>query len=270
MSEVKVTNSGGGASTNVTDPGPAAAAPAAMPDGGHEKFWDGSKGVYNWEAHAKEQAWQLANIKAAPKADAKAPADPAAGPSQADIKAVADSAGVNMEAVNAAILNGEDIPADARAKLNAIGIKDDVIDAVLESQKVIIAQHVQNVKDFIGGDAGMARLSAHVMRNYRPEEVEAFNAQLNDPDKWRATAIYLLHQAGLPQGNKGSLIQGPNAAAPAMAANGSYQTDAELQADIRKPEYRRDPAFRASVEQRLRNSPHLISGGSPRAHPGGL
>lgn len=270
--QITVTNSGGGAAVTVTDPGPAKPATPEMPEGGFAKYWNADKGVYNWEGHAKEQAWQVANkpAKADTKADTK-PANAAAGDaSQADIKAATDAAGVDMDAINMAIVRGEDIPADARAKLNAIGINDAVIDAVLESQRAQVEQHFSTVTSFLGGEAGMAKVSAFVTKNFRPEEVEAFNEQLNDPDKWRATAVYLLHQAGLPQGTKGGLIQGTNAAAPATSVNGGYQTDAELQADIRKPEYRRDPQFRAQVEQRLRNSPHLYGAGNPRSHPGGL
>lgn len=273
MTEVTVTKSGESSATTITDPGTAGGAPAqapAMPEGGFDKYWNAKDGTYNWEGHAKELAWQLSR-KPAGKPDTAPPppgSKPGQQPDQATIDAATTAAGVNVDAINAAIVNGEDIPAEDRAKLNAVGINDDMIDSVIASQRAIIDQHVNTVLDYVGGKAGLAKLAEFVNKNFKPAEVQAFNEQLNNPDTWLPAATYLLHQAGLPQGTRGTILQGPNAAGPATTAN-SYQSDAEFQSDLRNPKYRSDPAFRKNVENRLRASPHLI--GSPRkGHNGGL
>ena len=273
MAEITVTqsneNSNAAQITDAGTPGGTPAAPA-MPEGGFDKYWNAKDGTYNWEGHAKELAWQLSRKPATKPDTAPAPAGskPGTQPDQAQIEAATSAAGVNIDAINAAIVNGEDIPAEDRAKLNAIGLPDDLIDSVVESQRAIAQEHVNNVVSFVGGKQGLAKLAEFVTKNYKPAEVEAFNAQLNDPNAWRAAATYLLHQAGLPQGNQGTIFQGPNAAGAATTV-GAYQSDAEFQSDLRNPKYRTDAAFRKSVENRLRASPHLI-GSSAKGHTGGL
>lgn len=241
-----------------------------MPDGGFAKFWDASKAAYNWEGHARELAWKLSN-KADSKADPKAPNPAATKGEVGDTEAakVAAAAGVNMDAINDAIASGEAIPAEDRAKLNAVGIPDEAIDDFVDTKRGQIAAHVNEVTTFLGGKSGMAQLADWATKNFKPDEVQAFNEQLNDPARWRATAAYLLHQAGLPQGNRGTIYQGPNAGAPATSVSG-YANDAELQSDIRKPLYKTDPAFREQVKARLRQSPHLMGQSSQRGITGGL
>lgn len=246
-----------------------AAEPKTMPEGGAEKFWNAKDGTYNWEADAREKAWQLSNLKAAKDPAVKQAQSQAGGASQEAINAATTAAGVDVDALNAAILNGEDIPDADRAKLNSVGLSDELIDSVIATQREVAQAHVAQVEGFLGGKAGMAKLADFVTKNFQQAEIEQFNAQLNDPQRWRATASYLLHQAGLPQGRPGTILAGPNAGAPATTV-GAYATEAEFMAEFRKPEYRTDPLYRKRVEERLRNSPALLKAGNPRAHTGGL
>lgn len=266
---VNVTNVQGSASVQMENPAPPPAeAVPQIPEGGSEKFWNAEKGEYNWEADAKEKAWQLAQRKDGEVSSEAEPApEPANEPAPAEAaEEIAEQAGIDIDQFNAYIVEHGEAPQDALDKLSALGIPEgDVQDFVawrLESAKA----HHDTVMEALGGDEGLSKIQEHMRQNYNAEEIAAFEDQLFDTNGWKAIVTRLVAEAGVPvQGN--APMQGANAGSSATTEK-AYASDAEFQRDLRDPRYRQDPAFREMVLNRMRatNSGPM----NPRSHSGGL
>jgi hypothetical protein len=84
-------------------------------------------------------------------------------------------------------------------------------------------------------------------------EVDALNAQLAAGDPTTVTfAIQTLRgKYETVHGKTGSIL--PGGGGPVNGVSG-YASSAEMVADMKKPEYKADPAFRAKVQQKIANS----------------
>ncbi|NIV39401.1 MAG: hypothetical protein GWN58_61315, partial [Anaerolineae bacterium] len=108
-----------------TEPPAPTADPATdgMPEGGVEKFWNAETKEYNWEADAKEKAWQLSQKEKTAPAAENTETIPAEGeennlPDSAE--QIAEAAGLDLQAVNEAILETGQFPAEAMEALKSV------------------------------------------------------------------------------------------------------------------------------------------------------
>lgn len=233
-----------------------------MPEGGSEKFWDAEKGIYNWEADAKEKAWQLSQRSGQTAGQGEAAegaegAEESAG-DEADQQA-AEQAGVDLNAFNTYVAENGEPSEEHLALFEKAGISREIVEDYVSMKLDMAETHVRTVQEYLGGETGLALLRDHLAKNFSDAEVAAFEQQLYDPGTWRTTAAFLLQSAGLPQSGKG-LVKGPNAAASATSGE-RFNSEAEFNAAMRDPRYRSDPAFRARVQAAVRNSPNLMSTG---------
>ncbi len=265
--EVTVTNVAPNAAVTVTDEVIPADTTPKMPDGGSEKFWDGTKGEYNWEGDAKEKAWQLAqkpNVAATPPKEPVQPksADPATTPAAiiAEPAATAAAAGVDVAAFNAYVAEHGEVSPEHLEQFKTAGIDPAIVTDYANMKLEQAAAHVEGVQDFLGGDHGITQLKTYMGANYTEAEVGAFEKQLLDPGTWKATASMLLAQAGLAPGTSSGLHQGPNQSAPSTGGT-KFNSEAEFNTALRDPRYKSDPAFRKQVEDNLRNSMNSMSAG---------
>lgn len=236
-----------------------------MPDGGSEKFYDAKTGSYNWEADAKEKAWQLAQ-KSGRGTGQSAPATPkdsqgnrGAAVSEEAAKEAVTNAGLDFDAINASIAKGEGVPQDARAALNAAGIPDTVIDTYVGQIEAQAQQHIDSVMGIVGGQEGLKALGEWAMANLPPAEFAELQDAINHPAKAKAALAYYMNQAGMPQGQSGQTVQvkGPNAAAPGTSGAKPFETEAEFLKAVGSREHRTDKATFEHNMARLRASPHL-------------
>jgi hypothetical protein len=72
-----------------------------MPDGGHEKFYDATTGIYNWQAHAVEVEYQRDQARGkgepAPVTIPTTPQAAAEGAPEGDVSNAVAEAGLNWE-----------------------------------------------------------------------------------------------------------------------------------------------------------------------------
>lgn len=234
-----------------------------MPEGGHEKYWNAEKGEYNWEAHARELAWQKDQKPAddTPPADGGQQAEPTQADADAAAADAATKAGIDFDAFNSHVIENREPSEEHLAALEAAGIPRDVVQDYVQMKLEAADRHVAAVHEFMGGETGLANLKQHLADNYTEAEIAAFDDQLSNPGTWRVTAAYLLAEAGLPQGGKG-LVKTVNAPGGDTTGGESFANEAEFNAAMRDPRYKADPQFRQRVQNALRNSPQLIGGGA--------
>lgn len=225
-----------------------------MPEGGHEKYWDADKAEYNWEAHARELAWQK-DQKSAQEANA----DEGEAIKRADDVAgqAAEKAGIDLIEFNEYVAEHGKVNPEHLKQFEAAGIPPESVEEYVALKIAAVERQYDTVIDYFGGEAAKEQLNTFLVKNYTREEVVAFNEQLMDPGKWRATAAFLMGEAGMARPGHG-LIKGNNANAGGGAEGEKFATEAEFNAAMRDPRYKTDPAYRERVTKTLRNSPHLL------------
>lgn len=225
----------------------------AMPEGGQEKYYNAEDGSYNWEAAFKEQAW-IASQKG--ETEQAEPAENAEA-TPADVAEVAE---INADDFNAQVMANEGIvPEEMLEQFKAKGIDPAIVQDYAATMHQKALDHIAQVETFLGGDTGLANLRDYMGKNFSSAEIEHFENQLIDPATWRAAAMTMLQAAGLPQGQQG-IVKGPNAA-PSATSGETFGSDAEFNQAMRDPRYKTDPAYRARVQNAVRNSPQLLGTG---------
>ena len=185
-------------------------------------------------------------------------------------KAVAGAlveAGVDVKAVQAEFEKDgkfSDATFDAFEK---VGYPRAVVEAYqrgLTSQAEAAAQEVQSkaeadiaaVKAAVGGDEGVKQLQEYISRNYSVADKQAYNEAVGSGDVAKAIAALQDAKARYDAefGTEGNTVAGKGAKGVL-----GYANDAEMMADMRKPAYKKDPAFRAQVEARVAASTYHIT-----------
>lgn len=231
-------------------PGNEGGAPAAVvaptrPDNVPEKFWNAETGAVNTEALLASYAEAERKLSEAPPQVETPPAieAPASVTNQEAYKAAATRASEELAQAGA-------ISDETYGLLEAAGVPREAVDAHVAGQNAMFELRTLQVSSEVGGpDQYRALLDWAVAGSYTVEEAEAFNAAVFGPDKNAALEAVrtLQNRYNEAMGTEGRMVMGESA----NTVPGGYTTKSEWLADIRKPEYKSDPSFRAQVEQKL-------------------
>ena len=140
------------------------------------------------------------------------------------------------------------------AKLEAMGLGRDLVEAFMQGQKAVQSAELGKIYEQAGGEENYAQALAWAAQNMSADEIESYNAQVENGDLATASmavrGLMAMYQQSGGQDVEPSLL----ATEPTGKAGGVYESVAQMTADMRRPEYKTDPAFRAQVRQRLERS----------------
>lgn len=168
-------------------------------------------------------------------------------------KAAAD-AGLDFDALGREIAEKGDISKEAREKLVAKGIPNEVIDQHVQGAKAQIALAVKSAYDAAGGQEAFTVMSQWAAQEASEEQLLTYNTLVQKGDaKSVAAAMQYLKGAyeaanGKPAAKR---VEGTANGAP---SNDVYTSRAQITADMKDPKYKSDPAFRAQVEAKVKRS----------------
>lgn len=235
--------------------------PAARPEGLPEKF-------KSWEDMAKSYA-ELEKKLGAPAEPAKpaTPADPAKPAVPADAKpadsklaitpeqkaaeGVVAKAGLDMVALSTEFAENGDLKPETYTKLAESGIPKEMVDSYIAGQKAVAAQYEAEAFATANGQENYVKMTDWAKTGMTAGEQQAFNKAVTSGDKdqmkFAVSALKSRYEA-----NFGTT---PNLVAGGITPSGDvYESMAQVTTDMKKPEYRKDPAFRARVEAKLGRS----------------
>ncbi len=114
-------------------------------------------------------------------------------------------------------------------------------------------QHVQQIYESVGGEQQYKQMVTWAAENLSKEEIEIFNDSVNGTQAQAQMAIEaLVSKYSRAGGSKTpSLLKSSPQGAGGLAP---YESVHQVTADMKKPEYRQDPAFRQQVHDRMRIS----------------
>lgn len=156
-----------------------------------------------------------------------------------------------MDAARSEWAETQEVSEDTVEALEAAGIPRDVFSLYLEGLKAQTTVLVNQIHEIAGGQETYEAATAWAAKNLKSDEIEAFNAALDDP-KLRETAITGLiarHQKAVP--SEGRQLT-PNDS-PA-AGSDVFESKDDLIAAQKDPRYQTDAKYRQEVAEKLARS----------------
>lgn len=137
------------------------------------------------------------------------------------------------------------------AEMEQKGIPKNVVDQYIAGQRALVTNVQNQVYNSVGGKEQYAEMVNWAKDSLSKDEVNAFNVAVNSSD---IASINLAVQ-GLKarytssEGNDPSLVGGKS-----TVTGVGYDNWSQVTADMAKPEYRKDPAYRQEVQDKLGRS----------------
>lgn len=191
-------------------------------------------------------------------APAEAPVTPAVEPKAADpltIEAKAAdavaNAGLNFDTLADEFAAGGTLKDESYAALEKTGIPRTVVDEFIRLKQGEAQTVRAEVISIAGGEEGFSQMVQWASASY--PDVAAYNAMISsgDPAQMRIAMSALKSAYVASNGQTPSLISGGGASA---TGGDTYANDLEMVADMQKPEYYKDPAFRRKVQEKVARS----------------
>lgn len=137
------------------------------------------------------------------------------------------------------------------AAMAAKNIPRAVVDAHIAGQQALADSYRSNVMAAVGGEENFTAMSKWAGVNVPQAELVAYNKAVDSGDievvRLAVEGLYSKYTAA--NGVQPKLLGGSRSESHEV-----YQSTAQMIADMKDPRYQKDPAFRASVEQKLARS----------------
>ncbi|MCA2979542.1 MAG: hypothetical protein INH37_14800 [Myxococcaceae bacterium] len=188
----------------------------------------------------------------APKVEAEGDAQKDEQPAQGEAEKALDAKGLDYASFSSEYAEKGELSADSYAKLEKAGIPRSMVDAYIAGQQALVQNQRSEVFKVAGGEEAYAEAVNWAKTNMTQAEKDAFNAVVNGGDL-NATKLAvqgLMARYRAAEGNEPNLMGGDTS----TVGSEGYSSWAEVKADMAKPEYSNDPAFRSRVEQKLMRS----------------
>lgn len=233
---------------------PAAAKPT-KPEGIPDKFWDAEKGEVRVAEMAKSYTELEKKTPPAPaaKPDLKISPAPAAG-DPAAAQAAVDKAGLNMAEFNAEYAEKGALSPESYAKLAEKGFDKDTVDTYIEGQKARAERYDAAAFEASGSKEKFFEMTKWAASNLKPAEIAAFNAAVTsgDVEQMRLAVTGVRAKFEASEGSSPNLLTG-GARSTGNDVTG-FASKAEMVEAMKDPRYKKDPAYRAQVAQRVKNA----------------
>lgn len=136
------------------------------------------------------------------------------------------------------------------SELGNMGLSKEVIDAYISGQQAMAEQKANSIMSTVGGQEQYKEMVDWASKNLSPQEVKAFNNTIDNGSLEQAQLAIAGVQAKYNQNNaEPNLFSGTKA-----DTNVGYRSVGEMLADINDPRYSTDSAFRADVENKVKQS----------------
>jgi hypothetical protein len=217
------------------------------PENVPEKFWNAETGEVNTEALLKSYS-ELEKARSAPKDGEQATGEEAAA------QEAVESAGLDMEALSAEYATNGSLTEESYEALAKVGITKDMVQAYITGQEAQAAALQQELLEPLGGNMeAYEEMTSWAADNLDDKAIDDFNKVL---ESGNTSAIKMAVQ------NLHAKYTDANGSEPGRQLSGKgtssgtsvYESTADLMKDMQNPEYERNPAFRAKVEQKLARS----------------
>jgi len=166
-------------------------------------------------------------------------------------KALADK-GLNLDDFSNEFSQTGTLSAESYEKLEKAGYPKTIVDQYIAGQQAIAANYEADIKSAAGGAEKWDQVAEWAAANLTDVEKTAFNAAIDsrNPEQAKLAVAGLAAKFDAANPTEGNLIAGRFSNAVADR----YESLAQVTADMAKPEYKADPAFRKKVQDKIARS----------------
>lgn len=200
----------------------------------------------------KSEAEETPDDEKPPQEDEK-PEDKPATDEEDKARKEAEKAGVDFDELSAKYWEKGALEDADYEKLEKSGIPRGLVDEFAEGQKAIVELERMQVFSKVGGEELYNDMISWAGDNFTDKEIEAYDKAVKGKDK---SAMFLAVE-GLKARYTAQRGTEPSRIVEGRKSNSGadrYESVAQMQDDMRKPEYKKDPAFRAKVQAKLSRS----------------
>ena len=171
-----------------------------------------------------------------------------------DAKEVVENVGLDFDAMSNEYMENGQLSDETYAQLESKGIPKNIVDSYIQGQQSIADGVKGDIFNTVGGEQNYQQMTEWAADNMNQAEKDAFNLAVNSGDLAQAK----LAVEALNARYKNTVGVEPNLVGgrPSESVD-VYESWAQVTADMKKPAYVKDPAFRATVEKKLGRSKTL-------------
>ena len=141
------------------------------------------------------------------------------------------------------------------AALEQMGLSRDLVSSFMAGQRASHEAELNKIYGEVGGPEAYQAALGWAVQAMSPEEIQAFNEQVETGDYATAMVdvrgLMAMHaQSGHAGVNAPQLLQ----TEPVGTGGAIYESLEQVMSDMKSPEYKNDPAFRAKVQQKISRS----------------
>tara|TARA_E500000178_G_scaffold339719_1_gene381582 strand:- start:11318 stop:12073 length:756 start_codon:yes stop_codon:yes gene_type:complete len=163
-----------------------------------------------------------------------------------------EQVGLDFEALSNEFWSNDGLADESYAQLEQAGIPRELVDSYIEGQQALLSTTETQVYDSVGGEESYRSMTGWAEENLSDGQIDAFNEAVNsgDMEKTMFAVQGLKSMYDAQQGTEPAR----QLAGQARASVDSYQSLAQMKADMADPRYQSDSAFREAVAQKLGRS----------------
>jgi len=168
---------------------------------------------------------------------------------EAEAKELAESKGIDFTELNQEFANNGVLSEDTYASLAGKGIDKATVDNYIAGQEAIVSQNLSKMQSLAGGEQGYQDMISWAGETLSDGDKEAFNSSLQNEGQaeFAIQGLYARFQATLGP----SLVK---ASSNSTTSSQGYQSSQEMTKDMHDVRYKKDPAFRAQVQNKIAKS----------------
>ncbi len=169
----------------------------------------------------------------------------------ADARQAVENVGVDFEGLQQEFADNGELSDSTYEDLQKRGIPRDMVDTYIEGQKALATEYQTELYGFAGGEENYNEMAEWATENLSDDEVDAYNDAIVSGNSAQARLAIdgLVQRYRNAEGVQPRLVGGK-----ASASVDTYNSWAQVTADMAKPEYKKDPAFRQAVSNKLARS----------------
>lgn len=162
-----------------------------------------------------------------------------------------ENAGLDFDAMQSEFSENGNLSDETYKSLQDKGIPKEMVDAYVEGQESLANAYEQELYSFAGGKDAYTEMSTWASENLSDSEINAYNSSLQSRNESQARLAIdgLMSRYRDNGGAEPTLVGGK-----ASASVDTYSSWAQVTKDMSTAEYKKDPAFRATVEKKLGRS----------------
>ena len=171
-----------------------------------------------------------------------------------DLEEEVENGELNVEKYEKEYIENGELSEDSYKELKERGIPEEVVDGYINNQQQAAESKVQEVYEIAGGAEGYKEMVSWAEDNLTDEEISNFNTTINSGVGQAKFAVEALHNRYTEANGSPPKKLVTGGKTPTTGNSDVYNSKAELMEDMKQTKYKKDPAFRKQVSEKLSKS----------------